>query len=61
MNGRNARAKISEIMLAIIIKTMLNSTKKEQSSIDKIFIIQTINVNLESQAWNKDGWTFTPK
>jgi len=50
MNGKIAIANINEMTLAIIISTMLNKTKKDQSRIDKIFITQTINISLESHA-----------
>lgn len=50
MNGRKARANTREITLAIIIRTMLKRTKNDQRRMERMFIMHTIKVSLESHA-----------
>ena len=61
IKGKIARANITDIRLAIIMRHILNITKKDHNKIDIIFTKHTIKISRESQALYSEGSTCTPK
>lgn len=49
--GRSTKANINDIMLATIIKPMLNKTKKHQSRVAEMLAMQMMKTICESHFW----------